>query len=654
MGTGPPMGAAQPRNDSESSDDDGSRSLRSSSSSGSASGHETRTKKRGRASSGAARLAESKELSARSLGSSAPSSRNSERLPPRSSAAGGPWCCCSMQQGRKEVLVGNMRPAAQKGQRRRDGDRERDRERDRRCGRDGKEEEKLREKRSSAGVVGEKIEKTGGIQLGNAIVSEAFKGTVDQAWVAADFGFPQISRPADDDDDARSVRSDFSVRTAVVAQHSQQPQDAAGVKAALKDFVQNLVKGRELHLQPRGGGPLRALPCRLERDLSALVVGGPPSPQPLAFAQVAHIYRGLEAVMLNLEFNIDTNMVFFELAEGNCITFHLGHARLADDFVLFMRLICTMQRQRQKQAGPARQQSQNLDDDDDAHSVCSVQTGICQQALNSTPVATMKNDPKEVKNMFKMFTETMRRGRDFYVLRHDGTLHDVECKLTKGHDEFVMIKEGQHRAIALKDILNLRTCQEARKLKLGFTVDERCTTVELKSGECITFKFGHVEACERFILCMRILVEKKRPVFASHGLESQQAPLSARSSVSTARQDPKSAVEAFVRTMLAGCQLSVVGPTGLAQVRCSMDPDLKGLKFTAPDGSAREVPLRDIKAIHAGAEARALGLSGIAVDERCATVELVTGDCITFKFPDATQLERFAGCMRVFVSAHRR
>ena len=34
-----------------------------------------------------------------------------------------------------------------------------------------------------------------------------------------------------------------------------------------------------------------------------------------------------------------------------------------------------------------------------------------------------------------------------------------------------------------------------------------------EDGECITFKFGHEEACDRFILCMRILIDQHRDCF---------------------------------------------------------------------------------------------------------------------------------------------
>merc|ERR1712216_235373 len=105
-------------------------------------------------------------------------------------------------------------------------------------------------------------------------------------------------------------------------------------------------------------------------------------------------------------------------------------------------------------------------------------------------------DPREAKRMFKMFTETMKRGKEFYVLRADGQMQDVECSLSQGRDEFRIRWDFETRTVLLRDMLNVLTFQQASELKLGYPLDERCATLELQSGECMIFKFGHVEACD--------------------------------------------------------------------------------------------------------------------------------------------------------------
>jgi len=113
-------------------------------------------------------------------------------------------------------------------------------------------------------------------------------------------------------------------------------------------------------------------------------------------------------------------------------------------------------------------------------------------------------------------------------------------------------------------------------------------------------------------------------------------------------------VKDFVQQMVLGCALDVAGPKGLQQVRCSMNTDLSAIHITASDGSKRAVLLSQVKIVHRGSEAAKLGLSGVAIDSLCATVELSSGDCVTFRFPDIEQRNRFAFCIQTFADAHRK
>jgi hypothetical protein len=220
-------------------------------------------------------------------------------------------------------------------------------------------------------------------------------------------------------------------------------------------------------------------------------------------------------------------------------------------------------------------------------------------------------------------------------------------------------------------MLNVLTMQQAASLNLGCTLDERCATVELNTGECITFKFGHIEACDRFVFCMRMLIDQKRERFVS-GLdapvgssrlsmrspEKSVPPESARSRTrresrggSPAEVDPQVEVETFVRQMVIGRPLSVIGTCGPTEVRCSMDAELRALRLTAPDGSSREVEVGEVKNVYVGNAAEKLGLDGLSLESLCVTLELMSDDCLTFRFPDAQHRDRFALCIRIFANA---
>merc|ERR1719506_2196184 len=113
----------------------------------------------------------------------------------------------------------------------------------------------------------------------------------------------------------------------------------------------------------------------------------------------------------------------------------------------------------------------------------------------------------------------MKRGKEFYVLKADGSMQDVECSLIPPHEVFLMRWEFQTREIPLRDMLGVLNHEEARGLNLGCQLTAECATLELNTGECITFKFGHVEACDRFVFCMRMLIDQKRERFVS-GLDA--------------------------------------------------------------------------------------------------------------------------------------
>jgi hypothetical protein len=449
------------------------------------------------------------------------------------------------------------------------------------------------------------------------------------------------------------------------------------VKKDLKEFVKSMVSGRDLHMLTSKNGDLRSLGCCLTPEVDALLIADR-IPQRILLKDMMHVHQGLEALPLELEYKLDANVVVLELSSGNCVSFHLGHPKAAEDMVLYMRLLLAMQRQKSRKQGANKKPTQGDDDDDDAKSECSVQTAKVQQTLNTCKMASVTTDPHEAKIMFRMFKETMKRGKEFYILKADGEMQDVECALSKGHDVLRMRWEFQTREIPIRDMLGVLTSEQVAALSLGFRSDDLCATIELATGECITFKFGHVEACERFVFCMRMLVDQKRERFVASDLaRSGSAPdagafRSSPSPVSSAREkrrpsrtstgapkkaggtlDPQVEVESFVRQMVTGCPLNVIGSAGPTQIVCSMDPELRAIKLRAVDGSEREVEVAQVKAVYVGSEAQKLGFQGPAADALCATLELNSDDCLTFQFPDLQERDRFALCIRIFANAHQ-
>mmetsp|Transcript_47819 Transcript_47819/g.95066 ORF Transcript_47819/g.95066 Transcript_47819/m.95066 type:complete len:390 (-) Transcript_47819:63-1232(-) len=167
----------------------------------------------------------------------------------------------------------------------------------------------------------------------------------------------------DDDDGAGSVRSDFSVRTAIVAQqHQGPPEDASALKAKLREFVRVLVKGKELRLLPTGaagessqGGPTD---FRLTRAVDALLLllPGAKASERVVLTDILQIHRGLEAVPLELACSLDASTVVLELVGGRCLSFATEDAGAAEELSLCLRLLTAMHRQ--KLRGNKQQQQQ--------------------------------------------------------------------------------------------------------------------------------------------------------------------------------------------------------------------------------------------------------------------------------------------------------
>eukprot|EP00440_Ansanella_granifera_P057093 gb/GFBE01061889.1/.p1 GENE.gb/GFBE01061889.1/~~gb/GFBE01061889.1/.p1 ORF type:complete len:395 (+),score=84.28 gb/GFBE01061889.1/:1-1185(+) len=115
----------------------------------------------------------------------------------------------------------------------------------------------------------------------------------------------------------------------------------------------------------------------------------------------------------------------------------------------------------------------------------------------------------------------------------------------------------------------------------------------------------------------------------------------------------KKLVKDFVRQMVKGREMSVLNVDGnLKPVKCGLTRSLD--VFRIKSGSeTRHLQLKEVEnVIHGAAEE----LSDLAtpLDEDCATVELSSAECISFKFSDQEAAELFALCMQLFIDGLRK
>jgi hypothetical protein len=118
--------------------------------------------------------------------------------------------------------------------------------------------------------------------------------------------------------------------------------------------------------------------------------------------------------------------------------------------------------------------------------------------------------PAEVKKMVKDFVRQMVKGRDMGVLRADGAVKPVLCRLSRELDVLKIKAGDQTRKVPLAEVE--RVVFGAEELSdLETPLDECCSTLELSvDGECISFKFPERKASELFTLCMQLFIDGQK------------------------------------------------------------------------------------------------------------------------------------------------
>eukprot|EP00746_Dinoflagellata_sp_MGD_P069465 gnl/MRDRNA2_/MRDRNA2_28450_c0_seq1.p1 gnl/MRDRNA2_/MRDRNA2_28450_c0~~gnl/MRDRNA2_/MRDRNA2_28450_c0_seq1.p1 ORF type:complete len:231 (-),score=56.13 gnl/MRDRNA2_/MRDRNA2_28450_c0_seq1:166-858(-) len=135
-------------------------------------------------------------------------------------------------------------------------------------------------------------------------------------------------------------------------------------------------------------------------------------------------------------------------------------------------------------------------------------------------------------------------------------------------------------------------------------------------------------------------------------LEDEQHEERENSTILSEKQQQKEAkivIQDFVKEMVRGRAISVVSRLGtLRECTASLSRKLDIFKIQGGN-SVREIPLTDISNIHIGENTEATNID-TPLDELCCTMVLVSGECVTFKFPDITARDTFAMCMLMFAN----
>lgn len=167
-----------------------------------------------------------------------------------------------------------------------------------------------------------------------------------------------------------------------------------------------------------------------------------------------------------------------------------------------------------------RQRGQEADPPLSARSVRSARSEVQSEGGHSVKSTSIKRymgvlseqrSPAEVKLLVKDFVKQMVKGREIGVLCADGTMKPVLCALTRSLDTLRIKAGGEVRKVPLSEVDRIIVGNPEELSDLATPLDEACSTLELASAECISFKFAEQKAAELFTLCMQIFVDGQKP-----------------------------------------------------------------------------------------------------------------------------------------------
>mmetsp|Transcript_52426 Transcript_52426/g.140325 ORF Transcript_52426/g.140325 Transcript_52426/m.140325 type:complete len:239 (-) Transcript_52426:85-801(-) len=120
-------------------------------------------------------------------------------------------------------------------------------------------------------------------------------------------------------------------------------------------------------------------------------------------------------------------------------------------------------------------------------------------------IPARQREASRIQQAMKGFVRSMVRGQQMDVIAPDGQLCTCQCSMDKRLKYFVIELKGSERRIALSSITEVFQGKEPEDIDTP--LDERCSTLMLERGDCISFHFLDVSAREHFATCLQILID---------------------------------------------------------------------------------------------------------------------------------------------------
>lgn len=158
---------------------------------------------------------------------------------------------------------------------------------------------------------------------------------------------------------------------------------------------------------------------------------------------------------------------------------------------------------------PAVEDEAGYNDQPDAAQRCR-QHDVEEASQQSTQCQSPRKERLQLREMMRVFVQEAVNGKSLEVVVTNG-LDTQSCILTvtASLELFHLEVDGATHDIPITDIKEVyggtsvaRLCAEAAPVRL----DERCATLALRSGECITFRMPSLRERDVFIKCVKILL----------------------------------------------------------------------------------------------------------------------------------------------------
>lgn len=111
----------------------------------------------------------------------------------------------------------------------------------------------------------------------------------------------------------------------------------------------------------------------------------------------------------------------------------------------------------------------------------------------------------KLQHMIRDFVMEFLQGVFLDAVLEDGSLVPCRCIMDSKLQMLVLQVHSTTRQIELSEIQEIVSGKEIRDLRVTTPLDDHCVTLVMRDDQCVSFKFGDVQAREHFATCMKVL-----------------------------------------------------------------------------------------------------------------------------------------------------